>query len=45
MVRTETNLLHLKQMGISHTINPYIFAADHTAEMMAQEFIPQEIKP
>ncbi|HQR95346.1 MAG TPA: NAD-binding protein, partial [Thiotrichales bacterium] len=44
VVRTETNLLHLKQMGISHTINPYIFAADHTAEIMAQEFIHQEIK-
>lgn len=45
VVRTETNLLHLTQMGISHTINPYIFAADHTAEMMAQEFTPQETKP
>lgn len=43
VVRTETNLLHLKQMGISHTINPYIFAADHTAEMIAQEFTQQEV--
>jgi FlaA1/EpsC-like NDP-sugar epimerase len=45
LVRTETNLLHLKTVGITHTINPYIFAADHTAELIAQEFIPQEVKP
>jgi hypothetical protein len=32
-------------VGITHTINPYIFAADHTAELIAQEFISQETKP
>lgn len=45
VVRTETNLLHLTQKGITDTINPYIFAADHTAQLMAQELIQRETKP
>ena len=41
LVRTETMKLHMEALGIAHTINPFLYAADHTTQLIIKDINEQ----